>query len=334
MFIPESYSLAVFLCVITMLCWGSWANTQKLASKSWPFPLFYWDYSIGIILLTLIFGLTLGSNGDSGRAFFDDLVQGHTSSFTSALIGGAVFNIANLLIVAAIDIAGMAVAFPIGIGIALVLGVVVNHMASPVGDPLFLFIGVGMVALAIILDALAYKKLSSGHATTPLKGILLSVVGGVLMGFFYRFVAASVSTEFVAPEIGLFTPYTAVFVFAIGIFLSNFIWNSFFMYRPFKGEKVTYSDYFKKGDTKLHLIGLAGGLIWCIGMSLSMIASGKAGFAISYGLGQGATMVAAAWGVFIWKEFKGAPKGTNTLISLMFLFFIAGLGLIIASRFV
>jgi len=334
MFIPETYGLAVILCVITMLCWGSWANTQKLASKSWPFPLFYWDYSLGIILLSLIFGLTLGSTGEAGRPFLEDLSQGNTEVLISALIGGIIFNIANLLIVAAIDIAGMAVAFPVGIGIALVLGVVVNYVADPVGNPVFLFVGVGLVVLAILFDSFAYKKLTQGSASTPVKGIVLSILGGILMGFFYRFVAASVSTDFVNPEEGLYTPYSAVFVFAIGIFISNFVWNTFFMYKPLKGESVTYLDYFKKGDTKLHLIGLLGGIIWCIGMSLSMIAGEKAGFAISYGLGQGATMVAAAWGVFIWKEFKGGPKGTNTLLTLMFLCFIAGLGLIIVSRFI
>ncbi|MDA1121866.1 MAG: GRP family sugar transporter [Bacteroidetes bacterium] len=334
MFIPESYGLAVVLCVLTMFCWGSWANTQKLATKSWPFPLFYWDYSLGVILLTLIFGFTLGSTGDAGRSFVADLGQGEISSYTSAIIGGIIFNIANLLIVAAIDIAGMAVAFPIGIGIALVLGVVVNYIATPVGDPILLFIGVGLVAVAIVLDALAYKKLSTDQKSTPTKGIALSVIGGVLMGFFYRFVAAAVSTDFTTPEAGLFTPYSAVFVFSIGIFLSNFVWNTFFMYKPFKGESVSYVDYFKKGDFKLHLIGLLGGIIWCMGMSFSMIASEKAGFAISYGLGQGATMVAAVWGVFIWKEFKDAPKGTSTLIWLMFLCFMAGLVAIILSRFV
>lgn len=334
MFIPESYGLAVLLSVITMLCWGSWANTQKLASKSWSFPLFYWDYSFGIILLTLIFGFTLGSSGDAGRGFLEDLAQGELSSFISAFIGGIIFNIANLLIVAAIDIAGMAVAFPVGIGIALVLGVIINYMATPVGDPIFLFIGVGLVAVAIILDALAYKKLSEGRELTPSKGILLSIVGGVLMAFFYRFVAASITTDFTTPEAGLFTPYSAVFVFAIGIFASNFLWNTFFMYKPVNGEPVSYSDYFTKGNTKLHLIGILGGLIWCLGMSLSMMASEKAGFAISYGLGQGATMVAAAWGVFIWKEFKDAPKGTNRLISLMFLSFVAGLVLIVFSRII
>lgn len=332
MFIPASYGLAVLLCVITMLCWGSWANTQKLASKSWAFPLFYWDYTLGIILLALIFGLTLGSSGEAGRGFLEDLAQGNTSAYTSALLGGIIFNIANLLIVAAIDIAGMAVAFPVGIGIALVLGVFVNYIAAPVGDPTLLFTGVALVAIAIILDALAYKKLANQQESTPTKGIILSILGGILMGFFYRFVAAAMTTDFTNPAVGLFTPYSAVLVFGIGVFLSNFIWNTFFMYRPFKGEPVTYADYFKKGDAKLHMIGLLGGMIWCVGMSFSMIASEKAGFAISYGLGQGATMVAAAWGVFIWKEFKNAPKGTDTYIWLMFLFFLSGLGLIIFSR--
>lgn len=333
MFIPETYSLAVFLCVITMICWGSWANTQKLSSKTWPFPLFYWDYSLGIILLSLVFGLTLGSTGSEGRAFLDDLMQAEWNAIGSAFLGGVIFNLANLLIVAAIDIAGMAVAFPVGIGIALVLGVVVNYLAVPVGDPIILFLGVGLVVGAIILDALAYRNLSKGKAQTPAKGILLSVTGGILMGFFYRFVAASISGDFSQPEPGLMTPYSAVFIFSLGIFASNFLWNTFFMLKPFQGKPVSYSDYFRMGSPKLHLIGLLGGAIWCLGMLLSVIAGEKAGFAISYGLGQGATMVAAAWGVFIWKEFKEAPKGTNALVLWMFVAFIAGLTLVIVSRF-
>jgi len=335
MFIVENYGLAVFLCFITMLCWGSWANTQKLSSDSWSFPLFYWDYCIGVVILSLFFGLTLGSNGDEGRSFIQDLMQGDINSYISALIGGIIFNLANLLIVAAISIAGMAVAFPVGIGIALVLGVLVNYMATPIGNPLILFIGVLIVTIAIILDAIAYRKLSlSNKNNTPSKGIIISILGGILMGFFYRFVASSMSNDFINPQEGLFTPYTAVFIFSIGIFLSNFIWNSYFMFNPIEGKRVSYFDYFKKGNTKTHFVGILGGIIWCIGMSLSMLSSEKAGYAISYGLGQGATMVAAAWGVFVWKEFKNAPKGTNTLITLMFIFFIIGLIFIILSKLI
>lgn len=313
-----------------MLCWGSWANTQKLASKKWGFPLFYWDYTLGVILLSLVFGLTLGSTGDTGQAFLPNLGQASLNAIFYAILGGVVFNISNLLLVAAIDIAGMAIAFPIGIGIALVLGVIVNYSASPVGDPILLFTGVGLVTLAIVVDALVYKRISKGGATT--KGIAISLAAGILMGFFYRFVAVSMSEDFSNPTSGLLTPYTAVFVFSIGIFISNFIFNTFFMYKPISGEKVTYQDYFKIGTPKLHLIGILGGAIWALGFLLNMIAAGEAGFAISYGLGQGATMVAAIWGIFIWKEFKNAPKGTNNLLGLMFLLFIAGLTLIIMAK--
>lgn len=330
MFIVSNYLLAVVFCVVTMLCWGSWANTQKLATKNWGFPLFYWDYTLGVILISLILGLTMGSSGEGGEGFMPNLLNASFRAILYALLGGVVFNIANLLLVAAIDIAGMAIAFPIGIGIALVLGVIVNYVATPVGDPLLLFMGVGLVTVGIVLDALAYKTISKGAATG--KGIMISLAAGILMGFFYRFVAASMSEDFVNPTNGFLTPYTAVFVFSIGIFISNFVFNTFFMYKPVNGEKVTYRDYFKKGSPRLHIIGMAGGIIWCIGMLLNMIAAGEAGFAISYGLGQGATMIAAIWGVFIWKEFKGATKKTNALIALMFLFFVAGIALIILAK--
>lgn len=331
MLIIESYTVAVILLFITMLCWGSWANTQKMATQSWPSQLFYWDYTLGIVLVSFLLGITIGSSGEYGRGFFEDMGQTGSGALWSAFLGGVVFNIANLLLVAAIDIAGMAVAFPVGIGIALVLGVLVNYVAVPVGDPFLLFAGVILVTIAIVLDAKAYKRMSRGVSVSS-KGLWISVVAGVLMGFYFRFVAAAVATDFADPQAGLMTPYSAVFVFSIGVFLSSFLWNTYFMYRPFKGPAVSFRDYFVKGSTRLHLIGILGGVIWCIGMSFSMIASEQAGFAISYGLGQGATMVAAAWGVFIWREFDHAPKGTNKLIYAMFALFIVGLTLIIWAR--
>jgi glucose uptake protein len=334
MVIINSYLTAVILLFITMICWGSWANTQKLASKGWSFQLFYWDYTIGVVLMSLLFAITMGSFGTEGRNFLLDISQGTFENFLSAFIGGVVFNIANLLLVAAIDIAGMAVAFPIGIGIALVWGVVVNYLYDPVGNPIILFVGVGLVVIAIVIDAIAYKRLPSQSGTTSTKGILISVVAGIAMGFFYRFVAASMTENFAVPEIGRLTPYTAVFIFSVGIFISNFLWNTIFMYKPLKGSPVSYIDYFSLGTSKLHLIGILGGAIWCIGMSFSILASEQAGFAISYGLGQGATMVAAAWGVYIWKEFKDADPNTKRLIPFMFLSFIVGLGLIIIARII
>jgi glucose uptake protein len=324
----ESYSIAVFLCFITMLCWGSWANTQKLASKEWRFQLFYWDYALGVLLLALAFAVTLGSLGSQGRPFLADLGQASGNAIWSALLGGIVFNLSNILLVAAIDIAGMAVAFPIGVGLALIIGVVVNYIKLPVGDPVLLLVGVAGVVVAIILDALAYRRLPTDKRTTT-KGILISVAAGVLMGFFFRFVVASMATDFANPEPGRLTPYTAVVLFSVGLLLSNFVWNSIVMKKPFVGDPVPYSDYFTKGSAKLHLVGILGGVIWSVGMSFSIIASGTAGPSISYGLGQGATMVAAFWGVFIWKEFKHAPLNTGRLLALMFVFYIIGLSLIV-----
>lgn len=332
MVIIESYPIAVILCVITMLCWGSWANTQKMASKKWAFQLFYWDYSLGVLILSLAMAFTMGSTGEEGRGFLNDLGQAETNAIGSALLGGIIFNIANLLIVIAIDIVGMAVAFPVGIGLALVIGVFVNYIAEPKGNPVVLFIGVALVVVAIVINAFAYKRKSEGSTSGIKKGLLIAILGGILMSFFYFLVANSMAADFNVPEAGKMTPYTASVVFAVGLLLSNFLWNTIFMYKPVSGVKATYADYFKKGDTKLHLIGILGGVIWSLGFTLNIIASGQAGPAISYGLGQGATLVAALWGVFIWKEFKGSPKNANLMLGGMFLFFIIGLAMIIIAR--
>jgi glucose uptake protein len=330
MYIVDTYSVAVIMTVITMLCWGSWANTQKLAARSWRFELFYWDYVLGILLFSLILGFTLGSSGTQGMGFIENLRQANWSSLSGALVGGIIFNLANILVAAAIAIAGMSVAFPVGIGIALVLGVIVNYIAKPQGNAMLLFLGVALITIAIVLDAIAYRKKAAQTQKVPTKGIVLSVVGGVLMALFYRFVAGSMATNFEQPEAGLLTPYSAVFIFSLGILISNFLFNTILMKRPFEGAPVTYDQYFK-GAFKEHLTGILGGMIWCIGMSLSIIAAGKAGFAISYGLGQGATLIAALWGVFIWKEFKNSSKMVNILLALMFVLFVAGLGSIIIA---
>lgn len=328
MLLVESYPMAVTMCVVTMLCWGSWANTQKLAGREWPFQLFYWDYAIGVLLLSLVFALTLGSVGSQGRAFAADVAQAGGAAVWSAMLGGVVFNLSNILLVAAIDIAGMAVAFPVGVGLALVIGVVVNYVKLPTGDPVLLLAGVAGVVIAIVLDALAYRRLPTDKRTTT-KGLLLAVAAGVLMGFFFRFVVASMTTDFAHPEPGRLTPYTAVFFFSIGLVLSNVVWNSIVMRRPFVGEPVSYRDYVTKGSARLHAVGVLGGVIWNVGMSFSIMASGAAGPSISYGLGQGATLVAALWGVFIWREFRNAPPRTGRLLAMMFTCYIVGLGLIV-----
>jgi glucose uptake protein len=327
MYLVSSYPLAVFLCVVTMLCWGSWANTQKLASREWRFQLFYWDYSIGVLLLALVLAFTLGSHGAAGRPFGADLVQGAGRNLGSAFFGGVIFNLANILLVAAIDVAGMAIAFPIGIGLALVLGVITTYAVKPAGNPMLLGLGVLGVAVAIVFDAVAYHRLSRGAGRASAKGIILSVVAGVLMGYFYKFVAQSMGAER-----GQLSPYTANVLFSAGLLVSSFLWNSLIMIRPFAGAPVPFGDYFTKGTPRLHLVGILGGLIWSLGFSLNILASTVASPALSYGLGQGATMVAALWGVFVWKEFKDAPRGTTPLLTAMFACFLAGLILLVSAR--
>ena len=325
MYIVNSYSLAIIFCFITMLCWGSWGNTQKLAGKTWRYELFYWDYVLGVLILSLISAFTIGSFGEGGRGFIEDLAQADMKNIGSAFLGGIIFNAANILLSTAIAISGMAVAFPVGIGLALVLGVIINYMGSQKGDPVFLFLGVALIAVAIILNAIAYKKTNSGNQKVSSKGIFVSVLAGVLMSFFYRFIAASMDLDnFVNPAAGKMTPYTAVVIFAAGVFISNFLFNTILMKKPISGEPTNYKAYFN-GNLKIHMVGVLGGIIWGIGNSLSLIAAGKAGAAISYGLGQGATLVAALWGVFIWKEFKGSSKSTNLLLATMFVLFLVGI---------
>lgn len=333
MFIVGSYGVAILLCVITMICWGSWGNTQKLASSKWRYELFYWDYTIGILLFSIVMAFTLGSIGEGGRSFLIDLQQADSNNLLSALIGGIIFNASNILLSASVSMAGMAVAFPLGVGLALVLGVFINYLKAPHGDPLMLFVGVALIVAAMIFNGLAAgKKSKSVDATGKAKkGIILAAVAGVLMSFFYRFVAAAMDLEnFESPTVGMITPYTAFVLFSIGVFLSNFIFNTMLMRKPFDGEAVTYKQYFN-GSISTHIVGVFGGVVWGLGTLFSYIAAGKAGAAISYALGQGAPMIAVIWGIFVWKEFKGAPTSVNRLLFLMFIFFLSGLGLIVYS---
>jgi glucose uptake protein len=330
MFVLQSYAVAVAFCVITMLCWGSWANTQKLAGRRWRFELFYWDYVFGVLLMALIFAFTLGSTGHSGPGFLDNLRQATSQNLGSAFFGGVVFNAANILLVAAIAIAGMSVAFPVGIGLALVLGVLINYLTAPKGEPVQLFLGVGFITAAIVLDALAYRKLSGPSKEGGAKGLVLAVICGLLMANFYRFVKVAMPEDFLNVPAGKLTPYTAMVVFSLGVLVSNLVFNTLIMIRPFTGTPVPLAEYFR-GSARDHLWGVVGGMIWSVGMTFSIIALGVAGPAISYGLGQGATMVAALWGVFIWREFREAPEGTSPLIGLMFAGYVIGLALVVHS---
>lgn len=323
MYQPETYGIALLLMLLSMVCWGSWANTLKL-TPGWSFQLFYWDYAAGILLTTLLWGVTLGSVHGGPTSFFANLRQADIRHLLLALAGGAVFNLANVLLVAAIDLAGMAVAFPIGIGLALVVGVLLNFLIAPAGSPLLLFAGVFLVVLAILVDALAYRRRETVKLGVSAKGIQISVVCGVLMGLFYPLVSKATAG---GHSLG---PYSVAFVFSVGVAICAIPVNYFMMKRSITGAAaVGFGDYLR-GRPSWHVWGLLGGAIWCTGAVFNFVASNAqiVGPAVSYAIGQGATMISAFWGVFIWREFKTAPANARRLLPLMFALFLAGLLLV------
>ncbi len=320
MYQPASYAAQLAFMLLSMICWGSWANTLKLVS-AWPFQLFYWDYVFGILLASFGWGMTLGGGT---HIFFGALAAANATHILLAVAGGVIFNAANLLLVAAIDVAGLAVAFPLAIGLALVIGVLLNFMLAPAGNPWLLFIGMGLVVLALVVDAAAFRKRELHRQRISSAGIGLSLLAGVLMGLFYPFVERSLQG---ARALG---PYSVVPYFALGVLLCTVPANYWLMRRPLgKQKRVDFSQYFA-GRPLWHFWGILGGGIWCTGAVLNFVSSrGElVGPAIAYALGQGATMVSAAWGVFLWHEFKEAPPAARRLIPLMFFLFIAGLGAI------
>lgn len=332
MYIVNNYALAVILTVVTMICWGSWANTQKLVGNTWRQELYYWDYVIGVWIISVFMAFTFGSIGDQGRSFIEDIQQVSWGNALSAFTGGVIFNASNILLTAAIAMVGMSVAFPVGVGIGIVFGVVINYLGQPKGNPVILFVGVLLVMSAIIIDSIAVGKMGGNKENKAgKKGLFLSIIAGVLISFFYRFVAASMDLEnFESPAPQMATPYTAFFIFATGMFVSNILFNTIIMKRPFVGTPTGYGDYFR-GSFRTHMVGISGGLIWGFGSALSYMVAGKAGAAVSFALGMGGTLVAALWGLLIWKEFKGASKTVNILLVFMVLLFVLGLATIVIS---
>lgn len=323
MFQPSVYWVALLFMFGSMLCWGSWANMMKLTPR-WPFQLFYWDYMLGILLMTFVWGVTLGSFGSAGRPFFADLAHAGGRNYLFALLGGLIFNAANILLVSAIEIAGMAVAFPVGIGLALVIGVVLSYLLQPRGNPLLLALGVLLVVGAIVVDAMAYARREKTQQATSLRGIQISIGAGILMGLFYPLVSHATTGE------GGLGPYAVSFVFALGVAISTVPFNLLLMRRPIvPGPPVPMSGY-TSAPLRWHLFAGIGGAIWATGAVFNFVASHTilVGPAVSYAIGQGATMVSAAWGVFVWREFATAPIGARQLLPAMFGLFVAGLALI------
>jgi len=319
LFTPHTYPTALLLMLLSMVCWGSWANTQKIDSR-WRFELFYLDYTFGLLAAAVLFGLTLGrTDATSANSFFINLHATGSRSLLEAFAGGAIFSIGNILLVAAISVAGMAVAFPVGAGLALVLGSLLNYFVSPTGNPVLIFGGIALVCVAIGLDALAYRDLE-GEARSTTKGILLSIGGGIGAGLFYPLVAKSLSGP------GHLVPYTVNVVFALGALSTALPMSCLLMRKPVSGPPLTLRDY-TAGDLRLHAWGIAGGVLWGLGTIANFVASyvPMIGPATSFAMGEGNTMISALWGVFVWREFKGANARVKLLLAMMFLFFLLGL---------
>lgn len=340
MYYCSNYGLAVGLCVLTMLCWGSWGNTQKLAGRSWRYELFYWDYVIGLLLFSVLAGFTMGSMGPQGAwGFAANLRASFGASWLWPFLGGVVFNASNILLAAAIAVAGMSVAFPVGVGLALVGGTVANYFVDGKGNAALIWTGLALIVVSIVCNALAFRaKQAVGGASGTLgqtrRGLVLAVLAGLLMSWFSPLVNRVVDMSFMqgaaAPALGMMTPYTGFFVFACGVFASNFVFNTLAMKKPVTGEPVKGADWFR-GSLPLHLVGVLGGSIWATGTLLAFVTAGTAGAAISYALGQGATLVSALWGILVWKEFAGAPRTSHVLNLAMILLFVAGLACLVKA---
>jgi glucose uptake protein len=320
MFVPHTIGIALLMMITSAICWGSWANTYK-GVRNYRFELFYWDYAVGIFLISLVLAFTMGSTSRDAASFLNNVSSADRSNFFYTLAGGAVFNLANLLLVAAIDMAGLATAFPVSIGIALVVGVVSSYILQPKGNAALLAAGVVSAIVAVILDGKAYGALQKAASALSRKSIVISVVSGILMGLWAPFVTHAMTQ---GHALG---PYSIGVFFTLGALLSCFVWNVYFMKKPLVGEPVNFSGFFH-GPAAGHLLGVLGGVIWGTGTVFNLVAANFTGVAISYAIGQAAPMVAALWGVLAWKEFQGANRRAKTFLALMFVFYILAILLV------
>jgi glucose uptake protein len=316
MFEPTG-TIALLMTAFSAVCWGSWANAGKL-TRNFRFELMYWDFSAGILLMSLIWAFTLGSMGGGPNSFLANFAAADTANIASAALGGFIFNAANLLLVAGIAMAGLAIAFPLAIGIAMVEGVVASYILQPRGDVALLAGGVALAVVAIIMDGRAYANLAGGGKGASRKSVIICAVSGLLMGSF-----APLITRAMTRGVPL-TAYGTAVAFTAGAFLSCIVVNGYLMKHPIVGEPVAFSGYFKARGID-HVWGILGGLIWGTGGVFNFVAGGKLGVAIAYAIGQSSPMVAALWGILVWKEFAGAGGKAKGYLAAMFASYVLAL---------
>jgi glucose uptake protein len=323
MFIPDTFGVALAVMLAGMVCWGSWANPYKLTPTR-RFELFYWDFAVGSFLTALLGALTLGSLFGEPAAIGSFHAAGGLSKFY-ALLAGIVLNCGNVLVTAALALVGMAVAFPIALGLSIVVSTILSYLIAPRGNPTFLFAGVILVLVAVVFGSLAHRARES-HAVKPSrKGILLSFGAGVLFCGF----APLVAKAFASPN--PVDPYGAAVLFTAGILLSTFPLMGYFMRHPVQGAPLPSSEYWRS-SMKEHLAGILSGFIWCAGTIFTFAAANYVGMALAGAIGQANSLVAAVWGVFVWREFRGASTRAKVLLFAMFSLYIAGVTLVAFSH--
>jgi glucose uptake protein len=320
MFVPTTFAVALLMTIFSTVCWGSFANTFK-GTKNYRFELYYWDYGLGIFLIAVVLAFTMGSFAGGPTAFLANMHSADGINLFYAALGGFVFNIANVLLIAGIEIVGLSIAFPISIGIALVEGVVLAYALQPRGNAALLGAGVFMALVAVVLVGKAYGALRSASDAVSRRGVMVCVISGLLMGVFAPFITRAMTRG------NTLTPYTSAVFLTLGAFLCCFVFNTILMRKPIVGTPVAAGDYFR-APAGYHALGLLGGAIWGTGTVFNFVAASLVGVAISYAIGQASPMVACLWGVFAWKEFRGANKRAKGYLAAMFAAYVLALALI------
>lgn len=343
MILPGSQLYNIILLVFGMLCLGTWANTFRMTSR-WRFELYCFDFAFGVVLAALLIGFTFGNLGWDGFALTDDLGIAAKQKEAIAVASGMVFSLGNMLILGALSVAGVTVAYLIGLGIMLTTGMVIMYFTSPSGNGTMLAAGAFLVIVAAVLLSVSIRlhslgrlmiqmregKTKSTRKTVSMKGPILATAGGIVAGICFPLMNASREGD-----AGL-GPYSLGLLFAVGVVVATVIFNLFFMNLPVQGEALEVTAYFN-GRSKSHWLGVLGGVLFYVGLVSTLIVARAEGRNIVQpvtirALTLAATAVGILWGLLRWKEFAGAGGKVRTLLLIsLFLFAVGIVGLSAAA---
>jgi glucose uptake protein len=322
------------LLFISLLCLGSWITTFKLAGKRWRFEFFSLDFALGAVLLSLIAALTVG-NTAADLPFSDRVLLSSKTAQALVFSAGFIFGLANLLLLGAVSLLGIAGAFPISIGLGVIVYALLNfrsyHSFAAATGLALLGVGVFLDARACRLQDLAMPpakkavtQAAGAKGARSLKGLIVALIGGVLFGVFY-----SLAEGGLYGDLGL-GPYAGLLYFCLGILVSTLVFSVVFFNIALEGGSLTLRSYLA-GQLRQHLLGIVGGAIWAAGALTAFLAKirvPEAGRLQAFvgALPLASALLAALWGILIWREFASAPKrargsvmGTAALLAVSLL---------------